>query len=100
MSEEIKAKKADPEVWMVFVKAQYVRDAQAFTGKKNFAADIYEDEDGWLDIGGPVLCAIYRDLTKEEVIKKNQNIYPDAPEEVFVYVSCENLGNNGYLDLF
>lgn len=101
MAEEIKTKNADPRnVYLVFVKAQYVRDAQAFTGKDTIMDDIWDDEDGWQDISGPVLCAVYHNFPKETVEEKIHTLYPNAPKEVFEYVSVQQLLDDGYLGIF
>lgn len=81
--------------WLVFLDAGYIRDAQAFTGKGDYTGDPEADEDGWQDISGPVLCAVLHKATEADARKKAQEMYPDAPEEVFLVVSTRQM-EEGY----
>ena len=60
------------DTWLIFIKSAYVRDAQAFIG--NAQADIHtyskdlDDDNAWLDVHGATLVAIYKDITKDEVV--------------------------------
>ena len=75
------------ETWLVFIKSTYVRDAQAFIG--NAQADIQpyskdlDDDNAWLDIHGATLVAIYRDMTKGEVVDRIKHDYPEDADGVF-----------------
>lgn len=75
------------DTWLVFIKSTYVRDAQAFIG--NAQADIHpyskdlDDDNAWLDVHGATLVAIYRDMTKGEVVDRIKHIYPEAAVGVF-----------------
>ena len=75
------------DTWLVFIKNTYVRDAQAFIG--NAQADIHpyskdlDDDNAWLDVHGATLVAIYRDMTKAEVVDRIKHVYPEAAVGVF-----------------
>lgn len=75
--------------YLVFIKSEYVRDSQAFSGKdipKGFLDGIHftiEAEDGWRDIEGDVLVADMNCETEEELSKRIRNIYPEASIEIF-----------------
>lgn len=77
---------------LVFVKKEYVRDAEAFTelpAEKYEGIDIYsasDCEEGWADIEGPVLVGDFQNMTLEEVRERIRRLYPDASEEVFEFM--------------
>lgn len=73
---------------------------QAFTGKDVIRDNIWDDEDGWQDIGGPVLCAVYHNFQKETVEEKIRALYTDAPRDVLAYILVQQLLNDGYLGIF
>ena len=77
---------------LVFVKSEYVRDAQAFT---RLDASQYEEvgiymgtdcEQGWNDIKGPVLVADWKNLTMEQAMEKIKVLYPDASIGIFTFL--------------
>lgn len=75
--------------YLVFIKSEYVRDSQAFSGKafpKGELDDLYsnvEAEDGWQDIEGDILVADMNCKTKKELFKRIRAIYPEASIEIF-----------------
>ena len=75
--------------YLVFIKREYVRDSQAFTGKafkKDDLGDLYssgEAEDGWQDIEGDILVADINCETEEELFKRIGTIYPKASHHIF-----------------
>lgn len=75
--------------YLVFIKYEYVRDSQAFSGKafpKGELDDLYsnvEAEDGWQDIEGDILVADMNCGTEDELFQRIRNMYPEAIEEIF-----------------
>lgn len=72
---------------LVFIKSQYVRDSQAYTGAEiSENDDIYADDEmdqNWGDIECPVLCADL-ELNPEAAINwVIHNMYPNASREIF-----------------
>lgn len=84
----------DKVCWLVFAKSSHIRDAQAFTGKRDLTYDLDADEDGWRDINGPVLCAIYRDISREEAERRVHTMYPDAGMDAFSIVTTSQLAED------
>lgn len=91
------------ETWLVFIKSTYVRDAQAFIG--NAQADIHpyskdlEDDNAWLDVQGATLVAIYRDMTKGEVVDRIKHVYPEAADGVFQILKPDDFKSDSCIDL-
>lgn len=91
------------ETWLVFIKSTYVRDAQAFIG--NAQADIHpyskdlEDDNAWLDVHGATLVAIYRDMTKGEVVDRIKHVYPEAADGVFQILKPDDFKSDSCIDL-
>ena len=100
MKENNKGNRIEDRIGLVFIREGYVRDAQAYTGRKIIEGDIHDDEDGWQDIRGPVLCAVYHNSSITEIKEKISAEYPDAPEEVFKIVTAGQIvdGSAGYFD--
>lgn len=70
--------------YLVFIKADYVRDAQAMTGGTvDWDADNADDqaELAYRDCSGPML--ILETDNKEDIIPKLQMFYPNASLDVF-----------------
>lgn len=86
------------DTWLVFIKSTYVRDAQAFIG--NVQADIHpyskdlDDDNAWLDVHGATLVAIYKDITKDEVVDRINHTYPEAADGVFQILTPEDFKSN------
>lgn len=91
------------ETWLIFIKSTYVRDAQAFIG--NAQADIHpyskdlEDDNAWLDVQGATLVAIYRDMTKGEVVDRIKHVYPEAADGVFQILKPDDFKSDSCIDL-
>lgn len=72
--------------YLVFIKADYVRDAQAYLGE--LSEDIFDDEheENWRDINGPVLVL---DGNFDSTIKMFDTImkmYPTTDISIFEYI--------------
>ena len=76
-------------ITLAFIKSDYVRDAQAFTGKK---VNILEEdlssqknEAGWRDCFGPILIGAFPETTEEQARELVKIIFPEAAEEIFFF---------------
>ena len=91
------------DTWLIFIKSAYVRDAQAFIG--NAQADIHtyskdlDDDIAWLDVHGATLVAIYKDITKDEVVDRIKHVYPEAADGVFQILKPDDFKSDSCIDL-
>lgn len=76
---------------LVFIKRQYIRDAQAYTAA-NLPSDedeIYMDcelERNWIDTEPHGLVAAYKDTSIEKAKERIKNTYPDASDSIFIFL--------------
>ena len=91
------------DTWLIFIKSAYVRDAQAFIGSAQ--ADIHtyskdlDDDNAWLDVHGATLVAIYKDITKDEVVDRIKHVYPEAADGVFQILKPDDFKSDSCIDL-
>lgn len=69
--------------YLVFLKAEYVRDAQGFLEANIESVDIDYNNDAWRDVSGPVLLMDITAGSIEEVTDRIKSVYPDADMRVF-----------------
>ena len=82
--------------YLVFIKKEFVRDSQAFTGMpftEKDPDDIYSSsamEHGWADTEGDVLVMDTESETKEELYNRIGALYPEASKEIFRIIKVVN----------
>lgn len=69
------------KTFLVFLKACYVRDAQGFFPEK--WPDMYDFEDDWKDVGGPMLLMKCHCMSLDDVRAAINRIYPNTSPNVF-----------------
>ena len=82
-------------VTFVFIKAEYVRDAQAYTRKSLLGEpDIYSEENdiGWSDVSGDILIGEYSDCSIADARERIKKVYPQANPEIFRFISVVSQG--------
>ena len=68
--------------YLVFLKAEYVRDAQGyFPG--NLPAAYEDDEEHWFDVSGPVLVMDTEAENLDAIHIRLSQIYPDTATDIF-----------------
>lgn len=68
--------------YLVFLKAEYVRDAQGyFPGNLSEAPE--EDEEHWFDVGGPVLVMDTQAENLDAIHVSLGKLYPNTTTDVF-----------------
>ena len=76
------------KTFLVFLKSCYVRDAQGFFPDK--WPNMYEFEDDWKDVGGPMLLMKCYGGDLAEVWEAINRVYPNTAREVFeIYETAE-----------
>lgn len=72
--------------WHVYIKAEYARDGQAYTGS-DLLSELYreENEANWRDVSGPVLVAEFKELSLEEAKEHIHRAYPDVSMDIFTF---------------
>ena len=74
--------------YLVFIKEEYVRDAQAYEGPMESEEDIfsnYQSEQYWKDAGGPLLVFEGYANSEEEILDKLKPLYPQADASIFMF---------------
>lgn len=87
-SVEIKERKKIMSYYLVFIKEEYVRDAQAYEGPMESEEDIFSDyqsEQYWKDAGGPLLVFEGYAKSEEEILDKLKPLYPQADASIFMF---------------
>lgn len=75
--------------FFVFLKADYVRDAQGFlNGHIDDFDDIHDSDEAWRDVCGPMLLMNVAAINLEEVIERIDSVYPHADKRVFEIVQA------------
>lgn len=74
--------------YQVFLKNEYVRDAQGYLHMQlpqTDNEDIFDDkhENGWSDVSGDMLLMELHDTTYQDVVNRLQTLYSDADFKVF-----------------
>ena len=81
--------------YLIFVKSEYTRDSQAFTGMAiEDEEDIYmswEKESGWQDAEGDILVADIECASDKEAFERISRIYPEAENKIFRIMKTENM---------
>lgn len=72
--------------WHVYIKAEYTRDGQAYTGS-DLLSELYEEENesNWQDVSGPILVSILKGFSLEEAKERIHRAYPDASMDIFTF---------------
>lgn len=77
--------------YIVFIKSEYVRDAQAYIGNtlpSNDSHDIHKNEVSWWDVQGSILI-MDRVANDVETIKQQlKTCYPFADAKIFEIIEC------------
>ena len=73
--------------YLVFIKAEYVRDAQAYEGPLESEEDIFDwkFEEYWKDAGGPLLVFEGYANSEEEILDELKPLYPQADASIFMF---------------
>lgn len=69
---------------MIFVKTEYVQDAQAYVNDK-LCNNIQDNNKGWKDAFGPMLVATFNGDSMEEAKNFAIQMFPNADPEVFMF---------------
>lgn len=70
------------DIYLVYLKADYVRDAQGYLfGKVEEISE--KEEEGWGDVSGPLLLMEFQADSNEEAWDRIIRWYPEADPEVF-----------------
>lgn len=76
---------------LVFIKSEYIRDAQAYIGNKlpKNKDEIYmdcENEQYWQDTSPHGFVAFYNEKTIKEAKESIKTCYPNADEDIFLFL--------------
>lgn len=74
--------------YLVFIKSEYIRDAQAYVGAP-CEDDPVEVDKGWLDANGPMLVLDIYANDATEVKDRISRVYPEADMDVFEILSVD-----------
>lgn len=74
--------------YLVFVKSEYIRDAQAYVGAP-CEDDPIEVDKGWLDANGPMLVLDIHANDVKAVKDRITRVYPDADMDVFEILNVD-----------
>lgn len=75
--------------YLVFIKKNMIQDTQGFINKsitKNMNIYDTDHDNGWGEISGPILVLKRENITKTELIKNIQRIYPNADLSIFIII--------------
>ena len=79
-------KLANESRYLVFIKSEFVRDAQAYTAPTSDVIDmgvINDDDNAWRDVGGPMLVLDRVASDESAVWDFVSRVYPNTPKGVF-----------------